>query len=122
MNCTNPEASLEWTAGQNRDEQLAFTRDGRAPLDLTGAVVTLVVMAAFSDEAPWRVFTQDTHEDAPGGRTTLEVDLTEVEPEWRVSGKRLVASLWLVDSQGKTNPWGNYTVQIHPAAPLPPSP
>lgn len=109
---------LEWAAGQDRDEPLAFALDG-VPVDLTGSTVSLVVMESFSDAEPWQVFSQTEHVDAVAGQTSLAVDLTDVPAEWRVSGKRLVGTLWVVDSQGKVNHWGNYTIQIHPAAPLP---
>lgn len=112
-------STLEWTAGQNRDEPLSFFSEGRAPLDLTGAIVSLVVMESFSDEEPWQVFSQSDHSAPTVGETTLPVDLTDVPAEWRVSGKRLVGSLWVIDAQGKVNPWGNYAIQIQPAAPLP---
>lgn len=112
-------SDLEWTAGQNRDEPLAFFSEGRTPLNLTGATVSLVVKESFSDEEPWQVFSQAEHSAPTAGETTLAVDLTDVPAEWRVSGKRLVGSLWVVDAQGKTNPWGNYTIQIHPSAALP---
>lgn len=119
MSCTSTIPILEWTAGQNRDEPLTFYSSGSTPLDLTGATVSLVVMESFSDADPWETFTQDEHEDATAGLTSLAVDLRSVDAAWQTDGKRLVASLWLTDSLGQVHPWGNYIVQINAAAPLP---
>lgn len=116
---SSEEQSLEWTAGQNRDEPLAFFSQGKTPLDLTGCTVSLVVMESFSAAEPWRVFSQTDHIAASAGETTLPIDLTDIPDAWRVSGKRLVSSLWVVDAAGKINPWGNFIVQISPSAPLP---
>lgn len=113
------EQTLSWTAGQNRDEPLAFFSQARTPIDLTGCTVSLVVMESYSSTEPWRVFSQSDHTSAAAGETTLPVDLSDVPDSWRVSGKRLVASLWVVDAANKVNPWGNFIIQISPAAPLP---
>lgn len=117
MTCASS-AVLCLTAGQISAVPLAFTQPDGSPLDLTGATVRLVAKASLSDEDSAAILdlSQDTHADAAGGETTLDVDLSDLAEIWFVSGGRLSASLWVIDTLAQRIPYGSLTIEIEPSA------
>ena len=118
MSCSATLPTLTLTAGQVWDMPITFTDAAGAALDLTGATVYLVAKASLSDEDADAILdiTQTTHEDAAAGKSTLPIDLSDLDEVYFSAGGRLTASLWVEDADDHRIPYGLITLEIEPSA------
>jgi hypothetical protein len=102
-------------AGQVNSVPLEFLDEDGVAVNLTGSTVHFAAKKDFADANASISSSQATHTTPASGLTTLPINLASADATWFAKGARLVASLWIVDSNGQKVPQGNLVVQVLPS-------